>query len=65
MSDDRFYQGSSLGKLFGQAGAGAQLGAVITLISGEVGLAAMLFIGGLISMFIGYQLSGGSNNPYL
>jgi hypothetical protein len=65
MSGDEFYRGSVVGKFLGQLGVVAQIGAVITLLGGDFGMAGMMFVGGLISMFLGYLLAGGSNNPYL
>jgi hypothetical protein len=65
MADDRFYQGSVLGKLFGQVGSLANLGAVVMLLTGEVISALVLFGGGTVLMYIGYKLSGGASNPHL
>ena len=65
MSDEEFYRGNPVAKFLGQSGSFAQLGAIIALISGEYLWAVILFIGGLIALFIGYLISGGASNPHL
>ena len=65
MSDHHFYQGSFVGKFFGQMGALGQIGGVITLFTGDFATGGLLFLGGLASMYLGYLFSGGPRNPYL